>query len=582
MDIFGVLSLFGGLAMFLFGMDIMGKGLERQAGNKLQLLLEKLTANPLKGFLLGLGVTAVIQSSSATTVMVVGFVNAGIMELRQAVGIIMGANVGTTVTAWILSLSGISGDSFIMQFLKPSSFTPFLALIGIILFMAAKSDKKKNLGSILLGFAVLMFGMDQMSAAVAPLTDVPEFTRLFTLFTNPLLGILAGAALTAVIQSSSASVGVLQALSVTGAITYGNAIPIIMGQNIGTCITAVLSSIGANKSAKRAAAVHLYFNVIGVIVFMVIFYIARAAIGFDFISEPVTKMGIAEVHTLFNIFATAVMLPFSGLLVKLAKMTVKDKSEKANDTIILDERFFAVPAVAVNQGELLAVKMSKTAREAIENAISLIKNYDDSKVKNIETLEEEVDRYEDVLGTYLVKLSNKDMSDTDSRRISRILHTIGDFERISDHAVNIKKAAQEMNSKGIAFSSEARIELTVLEEAIRSIVAVSVESFDRNDVELSKKVEPLEQVVNDLTRTIKNRHVERLKNGSCTIELGFVLSDLINNYERIADHCSNIAVAIIEVSRGSFDTHEYLTGLKDRDEEFIKLYNEYKRTYALS
>ncbi|MCJ7855859.1 Na/Pi cotransporter family protein [Lachnospiraceae bacterium NSJ-143] len=582
MDIFGVLSLFGGLAMFLFGMDIMGKGLERQAGNKLQLLLEKLTANPLKGFLLGLGVTAVIQSSSATTVMVVGFVNAGIMELRQAVGIIMGANVGTTVTAWILSLSGISGDSFIMQFLKPSSFTPFLALIGIILFMAAKSDKKKNIGSILLGFAVLMFGMDQMSAAVAPLTDVPEFTRLFTLFTNPLLGILAGAALTAVIQSSSASVGVLQALSVTGAITYGNAIPIIMGQNIGTCITAVLSSIGANKSAKRAAAVHLYFNVIGVIVFMVIFYIARAAIGFDFISEPVTKMGIAEVHTLFNIFATAVMLPFSGLLVKLAKMTVKDKSEKANDTIILDERFFAVPAVAVNQGELLAVKMSKTAREAIENAISLIKNYDDSKVKNIETLEEEVDRYEDVLGTYLVKLSNKDMSDTDSRRISRILHTIGDFERISDHAVNIKKAAQEMNSKGIAFSSEARIELTVLEEAIRSIVAVSVESFDRNDVELSKKVEPLEQVVNDLTRTIKNRHVERLKNGSCTIELGFVLSDLINNYERIADHCSNIAVAIIEVSRGSFDTHEYLTGLKDRDEEFIKLYNEYKRTYALS
>ncbi len=583
MDIFGVLSLFGGLAMFLFGMDVMGKGLERQAGNKLQVLLEKLTDNPVKGFLLGLGVTAVIQSSSATTVMVVGFVNAGIMELRQAVGIIMGANVGTTVTAWILSLSGISGDSLFMKLLKPTSFTPILAVIGIILFMSAKSDKKKNIGTILLGFAVLMFGMEQMSNAVEPLTNVPEFTRLFTLFTNPILGILAGAILTAIIQSSSASVGILQALSVTGAITYGNAIPIIMGQNIGTCITAILSSIGANKGAKRAAAVHLYFNIIGVIVFLVLFYILKAIIGFDFIDESVSQMGIAVVHTLFNVVATAVMMPFSKFLVKLACMTVKDKNEKEQESIVLDERFFTAPSVAVSQSESMAVKMAKTAQLSIEKAISVIKNYDEHKIADIKELETEVDKYEDVLGTYLVKLSNKDMSDEDSRKISRILHTIGDFERISDHAVNIKEAAQEMKNKSIHFSSEAKIELNVLEEAVRKIVDVSVEAFTKNDTELSKRVEPLEQVVNDLTRIIKNRHVERLKVGECTIELGFVLSDLINNYERIADHCSNIALAIIEVNRGSFDTHGYITDIKaSGDAEFKQMYDEYKKTYALS
>lgn len=584
MDIFGVLSLFGGLAMFLFGMDVMGKGLERQAGNKLQSLLEKLTSNPLKGFVLGLGVTAIIQSSSATTVMVVGFVNAGIMQLKQAVGIIMGANVGTTVTSWILSLSGISGDSFFIKMLKPSSFTPILAVIGIILFMTSKTDKKKNIGTILLGFAVLMFGMDQMSGAVKPLTDVPQFTNLFTLFTNPVLGIIVGAVLTAVIQSSSASVGILQALSVTGAVTYANAVPIIMGQNIGTCITALLSSVGANKSAKRAAAVHLYFNIIGVIVFCILFYSAKAVLNFSFINDPVSQVGIAVVHTAFNVTATVIILPFSNFLVKLACMTVKDKENETNaeDSISLDERFFAVPAVAVSHSEQVAVKMFKISNKAVTEAISVIKSFSNEKVNDIENLETEVDKYEDVLGSYLVKLSNKDMTDSDSRRISRILHTIGDFERISDHAVNIKKAAQEMNEKGISFSSEAKIELNVLEEAIKRILEISENAFEKNDVAEAKKVEPLEQVVNELARTVKSRHVERLKNGTCTIELGFILSDLINNYERIADHCSNIAIAIIEVNRGSFDTHGYIIDIKEsKDGDYTNMYNEYRKTYAL-
>ena len=584
MDIFGVLSLFGGLAMFLFGMDVMGKGLERQAGNKLQSLLEKLTSNPLKGFVLGLGVTAIIQSSSATTVMVVGFVNAGIMQLKQAVGIIMGANVGTTVTSWILSLSGISGDSFFIKMLKPSSFTPILAVIGIILFMTSKTDKKKNIGTILLGFAVLMFGMDQMSGAVKPLTDVPQFTNLFTLFTNPVLGIIVGAVLTAVIQSSSASVGILQALSVTGAVTYANAVPIIMGQNIGTCITALLSSVGANKSAKRAAAVHLYFNIIGVIVFCILFYSAKAVLNFSFINDPVSQVGIAVVHTAFNVTATVIILPFSNFLVKLACMTVKDKENETNaeDSISLDERFFAVPAVAVSHSEQVAVKMFKISNKAVTEAISVIKSFSNEKVSDIENLETEVDKYEDVLGSYLVKLSNKDMTDSDSRRISRILHTIGDFERISDHAVNIKKAAQEMNEKGISFSSEAKIELNVLEEAIKRILEISENAFEKNDVDEAKKVEPLEQVVNELARTVKSRHVERLKNGTCTIELGFILSDLINNYERIADHCSNIAIAIIEVNRGSFDTHGYIIDIKEsKDGDYTNMYNEYRKTYAL-
>lgn len=584
MDIFGVLSLFGGLAMFLFGMDVMGKGLERQAGNKLQSLLEKLTSNPLKGFVLGLGVTAIIQSSSATTVMVVGFVNAGIMQLKQAVGIIMGANVGTTVTSWILSLSGISGDSFFIKMLKPSSFTPILAVIGIILFMTSKTDKKKNIGTILLGFAVLMFGMEQMSGAVKPLTDVPQFTNLFTLFTNPVLGIIVGAVLTAVIQSSSASVGILQALSVTGAVTYANAVPIIMGQNIGTCITALLSSVGANKSAKRAAAVHLYFNIIGVIVFCILFYSAKAVLNFSFINDPVSQVGIAVVHTAFNVTATVIILPFSNFLVKLACMTVKDKENETNeeDSISLDERFFAVPAVAVSHSEQVAVKMFKISNKAVTEAISVIKSFSNEKVSDIENLETEVDKYEDVLGSYLVKLSNKDMTDNDSRRISRILHTIGDFERISDHAVNIKKAAQEMNEKGISFSSEAKIELNVLEEAIKRILEISENAFEKNDVAEAKKVEPLEQVVNELARTVKSRHVERLKNGICTIELGFILSDLINNYERIADHCSNIAIAIIEVNRGSFDTHGYIIDIKEsKDGDYTNMYNEYRKTYAL-
>ena len=450
--------------------------------------------------------------------------------------------------------------------------------------MTSKTDKKKNIGTILLGFAVLMFGMDQMSGAVKPLTDVPQFTNLFTLFTNPVLGIIVGAVLTAVIQSSSASVGILQALSVTGAVTYANAVPIIMGQNIGTCITAILSSVGANKSAKRAAAVHLYFNIIGVIVFCILFYSAKAVLNFSFINDPVSQVGIAVVHTAFNVTATVIILPFSNFLVKLACMTVKDKENETNaeDSISLDERFFAVPAVAVSHSEQVAVKMFKISNKAVTEAISVIKSFSNEKVSDIENLETEVDKYEDVLGSYLVKLSNKDMTDSDSRRISRILHTIGDFERISDHAVNIKKAAQEMKEKGISFSSEAKIELNVLEEAIKRILEISENAFEKNDVAEAKKVEPLEQVVNELARTVKSRHVERLKNGTCTIELGFVLSDLINNYERIADHCSNIAIAIIEVNRGSFDTHGYIIDIKEsKDGDYTNMYNEYRKTYAL-
>ena len=581
MDIFGVLPLVGGLAMFLFGMDVMGKGLEKQAGNKLQLLLEKLTNNPFKGFLLGLVVTSIIQSSSATTVMVVGFVNSGIMQLSQAIGIIMGANVGTTVTAWILSLSGISGDSLFMTLLKPSSFTPVLAVVGIILLMMAKSEKKKNIGTILLGFAVLMFGMEQMSAAVEPLKDVPEFTNMFTLFTNPILGILAGAVLTAIIQSSSASVGILQALSATGAVTFSSAVPIIMGQNIGTCITAVLASIGANKNAKRVAAVHLYFNIIGVIIFSTLFYGANAIIHFDFLNDAIASVQIAQVHTLFNIVATAIMLPFSKYLGKLACITLKDdKDEKEH--IVLDERFLATPAVAVTQSRSAAIKMAELAKSAIDESISLLRDFNQDKVHEINTIESGVDRYEDLIGTYLVKLSPMDMLPDDHREISRILHTIGDFERISDHAVNIKDAAEEMKEKDIYFSSVAKLELKVLEEAVKQIVSIAFDSFEKNDADEARKVEPLEQVVNELTRTIKNRHVERLQNGTCTIELGFILSDLINNYERVADHCSNIAVAVIELKNDSFDTHGYISDVvHNRDAEFTKFYDEYKKTYAL-
>lgn len=582
MSIFNVFTMIGGLAMFLFGMDVMGKSLEKQAGSSLQKILEKLTASPLKGFMLGLVVTAVIQSSSATTVMVVGFVNSGVMQLGQAISVIMGSNVGTTVTSWILSLSGLQGDSFLVQLFKPTTFSPILALIGIILYMSGKSDKKKTTGAILLGFAVLMFGMDTMSGAVKPLANVPEFTKLFTLFTNPILGVIVGAVLTGIIQSSSASVGILQALSVTGAVTYGNAIPIIMGQNIGTCVTALLSSVGANKNAKRAAVVHLYFNIIGVTVFLVLFYSVKAIFKFEFVNESINGFGIAVVHTLFNVVATAIMLPFTKGLEKLACLTVRDSKTEEKD-VPLDERLLATPAMAIERCRYLTNQMAENVDMMLSKAMGLTENYDEKEAEFIRKTEEIVDNDEDMLGSYLVKLSSHDMTMRDSHEVSKLLHTIGDFERIGDHAVNLVGTAKEISDKQLAFPEEAIREIHVLQSAIRDIVDLTHKAFLNDDLALASRVEPLEEVVDRLTKKLKHHQIERLREGESTIEMGFILSDLLTNYERVADHCSNIAVAMIEVNQDSFGVHEYLNTMKGEngDAEFRSLYREYKEKYTL-
>ena len=582
MSIFNVFSLFGGLALFLFGMDVMGKGLEKQAGGRLQIILEKLSSKPLRGFLLGLLVTAVIQSSSATTVMVVGFVNSGVMQLGQAINVIMGANVGTTVTAWILSLSGIEGDSWWVQILKPANFSPVLALIGIILYMFCKSDRKKDTGSILLGFAILMTGMEAMSDAVAPLSEVPAFTRMFTAFENPILGLLAGAILTGIIQSSSASVGILQALSATGAVSYGSAIPIILGQNIGTCVTAMLSSVGTTKNARRAALVHLYFNVIGATGFLIVFYLLRAIFQFQFVQLPIDAMGIAVVHTTFNLLATALMLPFARWLEKLAYITIPDEpSGKPESFTLLDERLLSTPAVAVEQSRNLAGEMASLARTSLLKAMSLTEKWDDKLAAEIEQSEELVDHYEDVLGTYLVHLSSRSMTLDDSREVSKLLNTIADFERIGDHAVNVLKAARELHDKQLRFSEAARQEMQVLTGAVQEALDKTLDAFRKDDVYLAGKVEPIERVVDELTRELKARHILRLQNGVCTIELGFIFSDLLNNYERVADHCSNVAVAVIEMAQDSFDTHEYLASIKAGDAKFAQRLEKYRRRYTM-
>ena len=583
MDIFNVLTLFGGLALFLFGMSVMGDGLEKSAGSKLKTILERLTSSPLKGFLLGVAVTAVIQSSSATTVMVVGFVNSGIMSLRQAIGIIMGANVGTTVTSWILSLSGIQGDSLFIRLLKPSSFSPILAIIGIFLYMFVKSSKKKDIGSILLGFAILMFGMETMSNAVAPLKDVPQFTHILLLFSNPFLGVLAGAALTAIIQSSSASVGILQALSATGSITFGSAIPIILGQNIGTCATAMLSSIGTNKNARRTAIVHLYFNIIGTILFLVLFYACNAIFQFQFVYSSINQLGIAIVHTCFNLLATGVMLPFAGVLERLACATVKDtETAPSNEFSLLDTRLMVTPPVAIEQCRKLAVKMAEKSENAMDRALTLIQNFDQETYDYVKETEAQIDVYEDRIGSYLVELSSHSLSQADSREVSRLLHSIGDFERISDHAVDVADAAKEMVDKELRFSDGAYAELKIICSAVRKVLNLSIQSFTMNNITLAEQVEPLEQVVDHLRSTIKNRHIARLQTGNCTIELGFVFSDLLTSFERASDHCSNIAACMIELQHGSYDTHEYLSRLKSgQDAEFVDRYNEYLKEYAL-
>ena len=584
MDFFSVLKMVGGLALFLYGMNAMGDGLSKLSGGKLESILEKLTSNRLMAVLLGAGVTAVIQSSSATTVMIVGFVNSGIMKLQQAVGIIMGANIGTTMTSWLLSLVEVEGTNFFMQMLKPTSFSPVLALIGIIMIMTAKNnDKKGDIGNILVGFAILMTGMDTMSGAVKPLANDPNFTGILTMFSNPVLGVIAGAVLTAVIQSSSASVGILQALCATGAMNFGSALPIIMGQNIGTCITAVMSGMGASKNAKRASMIHLYFNLIGTIVFLIVFYTVNAFVRFDFLNGPASATGIAVVHSVFNVVCTVCWFPFANLLVKLAEFTIRDKEdEKAEEFAILDERFLEQPAFAVELCKKVAIQMAEVSKASIYLALDNVGNYKEEDAIRVREMEMEVDRYEDALGSYLVKLSNKVVTQKDSRSISIILHCINDFERISDHAVNIMESAEEMNAKGLKFSDNAMKEFEVYKSAVHKIVHMSVNAYIHNDIENAKMVEPLEQVINSITAEMKQRHIRRLRKGKCTIELGWVLQDLLTNIERVADHCSNIAICMIEVKENEFDTHNYIEVLRENNEKWYKhaIY-VYKDKFAL-
>ena len=589
MDFFSILTLIGGLALFLYGMNAMGDGLAKVSGGKLEKILENLTSSPIKAVLLGAGVTAVIQSSSATTVMVVGFVNSGIMKLSQAVGVIMGANIGTTITSWILSLTGIQSDNFIIRMFKPTSFSPILAIIGVVFILFINDSKKKDVGTIFIGFAILMYGMDMMSSAVKPLAEVPAFTNLLLKFSNPLLGVLAGALLTAVIQSSSASVGILQALCLTGAVPFSAAIPIIMGQNIGTCITAILSAIGAKKNAKRAAAVHLYFNLIGTVIFMTVFYIVNAVVGFSFFHQAATPAGIAIIHSVFNITATIILLPFAKGLEKLACLTIRDKKEDVavsaedREFMILEPRFLEKPAFAVEQSRNAARKMAEESHNALFTALGLVDKYSDEGVERVENMEAKVDRYEDELGTYLVKLSHKDISEADSHSLSIMLHCIGDFERISDHAVNIMESAQELYKKGLQFSPNAKKDLKVLGEAVEDIVNTAYEVFDKQDMTLAEKIEPLEEVIDELSKEVKRRHIQRLRNGECTIEMGFILSDITTCLERVADHCSNIGVCVTQVSEDLYDTHSHLNTVKSHpDESFYHELEDARIKYQLS
>ena len=586
MGMTNVLNMLCGLALFLYGMHVMGEGLTRASGGKLEGILEKLTKSKLKAVLLGAAVTAVIQSSSATTVMVVGFVNSGIMRLSQAAGVIMGANIGTTITSWILSLTGIQGDNLLLTLCKPSTFTPVLAMIGVVCLLFTKSDKKHDAGSILVGFAVLMTGMEMMSGAVKPLANVPEFTNILLMFTNPILGVIAGMLLTAIIQSSSASVGILQALCATGAVKYSAALPIIMGQNIGTCVTALLAGVGASKNAKRAALIHLYFNIIGTVLFMAAFYGINAVFPFAFLDDAANAAGIAVIHTTFNIIATAVLLPFSGTLEKLATLTIRDDDtvERIDDFQLLDERFLSNPAFAVEQCKVVTDRMAQLTREAIFDAIALVDGgeYTVEKAERIEALETKIDRYEDKLGTYMVKLSRAKLSQKDGHTLSLLLHSISDFERISDHAVNLLDSVKEMNEKKMNFSAAAAGELHVFSQAVRDIIERSFDSFLRDDVELAKTVEPLEACIDDINVNIKSRHIERLTTGQCTIELGFVLTDISTNFERVSDHCSNIAVYEIQVPKDEYDAHEYLQNVKHQEHaEFDREEMAYEKRYRL-
>lgn len=580
MNIFDVLTLIGGLCLFLFGMSVMGDALERRAGGSLKKILEKLTKNKMTGFLTGLGVTAVIQSSSATTVMVVGFVNSGIMSLKQSIGVIMGANIGTTVTAWILSLGGISSDNIFMQLLKPTSFTPILALYGTVLLMFAKSGKKKDTGTILLGFATLMFGMDTMSGAVAGLSDIPAFQNMFLIFKNPILGVLVGAVLTAIIQSSSASVGILQALSATGQVSYGAAVPIIMGQNIGTCVTALLSSFGTNKNAKRAAVVHLSFNIIGTIIWLTVFSVISAIFKPVLLDESATYLGIAIAHSLFNIACTVLLLPMADLLEKLAIKIVPESSKKDVQTE-LDERLLVTPPIALECCCNMVSDMAEESVTALKKSLNMLNQYENETAEEIRSAEEKTDHYEDILGTYLVKLSSYQISDGDSITVSKLLKVIGDFERISDHSVNILESAEELKEKDILFTDMAKKELDTLCSAVSEILSLCYMAFVKNDLDAAKNVEPLEQVIDELKEEMRNSHISRLKSGECSIEAGFVWADLLTNLERTADHCSNIAVCVIDATENNMNMHESLRNMRKDNDCFEEKYIRYTKKYSI-
>ena len=580
MDIFDVLSMIGGLCLFLFGMNVMGQALERRAGNKLRTLLDKMTSNVFTGFLTGLGITAIIQSSSATTVMVVGFVNSGLMTLRQAINVIMGANVGTTVTAWLLSLAGIDGGTVWLELLKPTSFTPVLALVGIIFYMFCKSDKKKDTGVILLGFATLMFGMDAMSAAVSGLKDVPGFAELFLLFTNPILGVLVGAVLTGIIQSSSASVGILQALASTGQVSYAAAIPIIMGQNIGTCVTALLSSVGTQKNARRAAVVHLMFNVIGVVVLLTVFCIVKAIFAPAILNESATMYGIAIAHSLFNILCTAMLLPCGSMLEKLAIRLVPDAAQEEK-AVELDERLLATPSLALQQCRTVANDMAVCAVRSLENALTAFDQYTPELAESVRKDEDRCDHYEDVIGTYLVKLSAQKMGEKESEEATELLKSIGDWERVSDHAVNVLESAEELQEKGLAFSGSAQSELATLSDAVREILTLAQTSFIQQDVSSALQVEPLEQVIDTLKEEMRTRHILRMQQGQCSIEAGFVWSDLLTDLERTSDHCSNIAGCVIDAAQHNLNLHETLHAIRHSDENFQRRFRSYLEAYSL-
>ena len=582
MDIFSVITLIGGLAFFLYGMHVMSSGLERMAGGKLEHALKRMTSNPLKSLALGAGITVAVQSSSAVTVMLVGLVNSGLMNIAQTPGVIMGSNIGTTLTAWLLSLVGLETDNVWLKLLKPENFSLIFAMVGAVLIMMSKKPRRRDIGSILVGFAVLMYGMKFMSSAVSPLADMPEFASLLTAFRNPLLGVLVGALFTGIIQSSAASVGILQALALTGNISYGMAIPIIMGQNIGTCVTALISSIGVKRNAKKVAAIHVSFNLIGTVFFLALFYGLDALAHFSFTDMPIGAFEIAVVHSIFNVATTVLLLPFSKQLVRIANLVIRDKKgEEELPAKRLDERLLATPSVAVGESNAMTVDMMKTAHRTLLQALALIEHYNEKTAEEILEQENRLDACEDELGTYLVRLASNKLSAEDSMLVSKMLHTIGDFERLGDHAVNILGSVRELQEKKLCFSPAGKEDLALLSSALSEILSLTAEAYEKNDAEIAARVEPLEQTIDRLVERIKDKHVTRLQNGECTIQLGFILADLLNNFERISDHCSNIAVSVIEIKHNTFDTHQYLNRVKYGSREFTAQYEEYCEKYGL-